>query len=172
MALLVPARCRVAPPLRWADPVRAPPPPPAAAFQAAPAAASCLRRWAGGRPIWRPPRGGAGRRPRLAGARRGPCPPARLQSPGVAAAGEGVCLPSRSALPDAPGQDAAASWPSSASASASRGPAWNRGGNRVLGERGGQGASGPARFWYPLLVKPRARFALLGGLFTRLCEDS
>lgn len=112
MALPVPARGHVAPPLRWADPVRAPPLWPAAAFQAAPAAVSCLRCWAGGRPIWRPQRGGAGRRPRLAGARSGPCPPARLQSPGVAAAGEGVCLPSRSALPDALGQDAAASRPS------------------------------------------------------------
>lgn len=66
--------CGPSPPLRWADPVRAPPLLPAAAFQAAQAAVSCLLCWAGGRPIWRPPRGGAGRQPRLAGARRRPAP--------------------------------------------------------------------------------------------------
>lgn len=49
------------------------------------------------------------------------------------------CLPSRSALPDAPGQDAASS-----PTSASHDPAWNVEGILAVGEPGGQGAAGPA----------------------------
>lgn len=76
--------------------------------------------------------------------------------------GWGWCLPSRSALPDAPGQDAASS-PSSAS----HDPAWNvEEGSLAVGEQGGRGATDLVPGLYSLGDPSKASLALifLGGV--------
>ena len=71
--------------------------------------------------------------------------------------GWGWCLPSRSALPDAPGQDAASS-PSSAS----HDPAWNvEEGSLAVGEQGGRGATDLVPGLYSLGDPSKASLALI-----------